>query len=62
MVSETLKNLEQKMKTSIKAFQADLATVRTGHASPALVEHVKVEYMGIPLIRLPAYRRQRLVC
>ena len=36
------------MKTSAKMFQADLATVRTGHASPALVEHIKVEYAGVP--------------
>jgi len=48
MVSDVLKTIEQKMKTSAKMFQADLATVRTGHASPALVEHIKVEYAGVP--------------
>jgi len=36
------------MKASIKVFRADLATIRTGHATPALVEHVKVEYAGVP--------------
>jgi ribosome recycling factor len=48
MVSDVLVTIEQKMKTSAKMFQADLATVRTGHASPALVEHIKVEYAGVP--------------
>jgi ribosome recycling factor len=49
MVSDILKSIEEKMKHSIKAFHADLATIRTGHASPALIEHVRVEYAGVPM-------------
>jgi ribosome recycling factor len=49
MVTEALKTIEEKMKTSLKAFRADLATIRTGHASPALVEHIRVEYAGVPM-------------
>lgn len=49
MVTEALKTIEEKMKNSIKMFRSDLATVRTGHASPALVEHIRVEYAGVPL-------------
>jgi ribosome recycling factor len=49
MVTEALKTVENKMKASIKAFQTDLATIRTGHASPALVEHIRVEYAGVPM-------------
>ncbi len=49
MTTEALKNVENKMKASIKAFQTDLSTIRTGHASPALVEHVRVEYAGTPM-------------
>ena len=49
MVTEALKSVEEKMKTSIKMFRADLATIRTGHASPALVEHIRVEYAGVPM-------------
>jgi ribosome recycling factor len=49
MVTEVLKSVEEKMKTSIKMFRADLATIRTGHASPALVEHIRVEYAGVPM-------------
>jgi len=48
MTNEVFKSLEDKMKTTVKAFHQDLATVRTGHASPALVEHIKVDYAGVP--------------
>jgi len=50
MVSETLQNIESKMKASMRVFREDLATIRTGHATPALVEHVKVEYAGVPTV------------
>jgi ribosome recycling factor len=49
MVTTTLKNIEEKMKNSLKAFRSDLSTIRTGHASPALVEHVRVDYAGTPM-------------
>ncbi len=49
MVSDILRSIEEKMKHSIKSFHADLATIRTGHASPALIEHVRVEYVGVPM-------------
>jgi len=49
MVTEALKSIEEKMKTSVKMFRTDLATIRTGHATPALVEHIKVEYAGVPM-------------
>jgi ribosome recycling factor len=48
MVNETLKGIEDKMKASTKVFREDLAGIRTGHASPALIEHVKVDYAGVP--------------
>jgi len=48
MVSEALKGIEGKMRASVRVFREELATVRTGHATPALVEHVKVEYAGVP--------------
>jgi ribosome recycling factor len=49
MVNEAFKSVEDKMKTSIKVFREDLATIRTGHASPSLVEHIKVDYAGTPI-------------
>jgi len=36
------------MKASVRVFREDLASIRTGHASPALIEHIKVEYAGVP--------------
>jgi ribosome recycling factor len=49
MVSEALKSIEVKMKNSITAFRSDLSSIRTGHASPALVEHIRVDYAGTPM-------------
>ena len=48
MVSDTLRNVEEKMRTSIKVLQRELATIRTGRATPTLVDHIKVEYAGVP--------------
>jgi ribosome recycling factor len=48
MVNDIFKTTEEKMKTTAKIFHADLATIRTGHATPALVEHLKVDYAGVP--------------
>ena len=46
MSEEILVNIERKMRKSMEALQKDLAGVRTGRASPALIEHVRVEYAG----------------
>ena len=48
MVSETIQGIEGKMQGSVRVFREDLATIRTGYATPALVEHIKVEYAGVP--------------
>ena len=48
MISRTLQNAEEKMQASIEASRRELATIRTGHATPALIEHIKVEYGGVP--------------
>lgn len=49
MASTALQNIEKRMQTSVTAYKNDLATIRTGHASPALIEHLKVDYAGTPL-------------
>ena len=36
------------MRASAEGLKTELATIRTGHATPALIEHIKVEYAGIP--------------
>ncbi len=49
MSTEPLRRTEERMRVSATAFGNDLATVRTGRASPALVEHLKVDYAGVPM-------------
>ncbi len=52
--SQTIFTAEQKMHKSVEAIQKELATIRTGHASPSLIEHLKIEYAGaiLPLNQL----------
>jgi ribosome recycling factor len=54
MTDKILKNADAKMKKAVEALAKELAGIRTGRASPALVEHIKVDYQGIvtPLIQL----------
>jgi len=49
MSEEILASTEQKMQKSLEALQKDLAVIRTGRASPALVENVRVNYAGATL-------------
>ena len=48
MVPEVLSDAESRMAKSVDAFKRDLSTIRTGRASPALVERLPVEYYGTP--------------
>ena len=48
MASSIIWNIEEKMRVSIEVLRRELATIRTGHATPALIEHIKVDYAGIP--------------
>jgi ribosome recycling factor len=48
MIDEILTDARQRMSKSVEAFQNDLKTIRTGRASPALVEHIPVTYYGMP--------------
>jgi ribosome recycling factor len=48
MSSTILSVVEKKMKASSEGLRQELSTIRTGHASPALVEHLKVDYAGTP--------------
>ncbi len=49
MVNQSLLSVEEKMRVAVRILTEELATVRTGHASPSLIEHLKVEYAGVPL-------------
>lgn len=46
LVEDVLKETEDKMQKACAALQATLMTIRTGRASPALVQHLRVEYYG----------------
>jgi ribosome recycling factor len=48
MIDDVLLDATDRMEKTLDALQRDLATVRTGRASPALVEHLKVDYYGTP--------------
>lgn len=48
MVSEILSNADVKMGKTVEVLQRELATIRTGRASPALVEQIRVDYYGVP--------------
>lgn len=48
MIVDLLRNAEEKMHTAVSVLKKELASIRTGHATPALVEHIKVEYAGVP--------------
>ncbi|MBO9308829.1 MAG: ribosome recycling factor [Chloroflexi bacterium] len=48
MINDVLKDAEGRMKSAIAALENDLRGIRTGRASPALVEKLQVEYYGTP--------------
>jgi ribosome recycling factor len=47
MVDEVLADCEAHMKKAVQALHDELATIRTGRASPALIEHLHVEAYGV---------------
>ncbi|MCD6351102.1 MAG: ribosome recycling factor [Armatimonadetes bacterium] len=48
-VEQVIEEAERKMKLSVEAVEREMAGVRTGRASPALLESVRVEYYGSQL-------------
>jgi ribosome recycling factor len=48
MVNDALADAEGRMKGAVRALEEDLSGIRTGRASPALVERLPVEYYGVP--------------
>lgn len=54
MLNDVYAEAKTRMKGAVQALEEDLAAVRTGRASPALVEKLQVEYYGVltPLIQL----------
>ncbi len=48
MIDDLYKELQNKMEKSLKTLAWDFARIRTGRASPALLEGIKVDYYGVP--------------
>jgi len=54
MLNDIYKDANSRMRGAVQALEEDLAGIRTGRATPALVEKLPVEYYGnpTPLIQL----------
>ncbi|MEA1976618.1 MAG: ribosome recycling factor [Chloroflexota bacterium] len=48
MVEDALAEAQTRMSGAISSFEEDIASIRTGRASPALVDRLSVEYYGNP--------------
>ncbi|MEO5886114.1 MAG: ribosome recycling factor [Anaerolineales bacterium] len=48
MIKDILTSAETRMRSAIQVLHDDLSAVRTGRASPALVEKLPIEYYGTP--------------
>lgn len=58
VIEETLLEATEKMDKAVEHVQSQFTTVRTGRASPALVERIMVEYYGatVPLQQLAGFQ------
>jgi len=54
VIKEAVADAEKRMRSAIQSLMDDLSGVRTGRASPALVEKLSIEYYGspVPLMQL----------
>lgn len=48
MIKDVLRDAESRMRKAIEALEQDLRAIRTGRASPALLDRVTVNYYGAP--------------
>lgn len=57
MIDDVLLETAEKMAKAVSHTQVDFSTVRTGRATPALVERLKVDYYGtdVPLQQLAGF-------
>jgi len=50
MLKDAYKEADARMNTALQTLEGELAGIRTGRASPALVERLHVEYYGTPTL------------
>ncbi len=48
MPDRLLKDIKHRMEKAVEHVKHEMATIRTGRATPALVEDIKVDYYGTP--------------
>jgi len=48
MINDVIREAENRMRRAVEALREDLMGIRTGRASPALLERVRVDYYGTP--------------
>lgn len=48
MLKDVYNEAEARMKGAVQALEEDLARIRTGRASPALIERLLIDYYGTP--------------
>ena len=48
MEQDLMRDTEHHMSRSLDVLRSELATIRTGRANPAIIEHVSIEYYGAP--------------
>src|SRR3954462_2121109 len=46
MIKDTISDTEDRMQKAMHALRRDFASIRTGRATPALLDRVTVEYYG----------------
>ena len=48
MTEDVLKDAEERMKKAIEALRHSMLSIRTGRATPALIDRLPIEYYGTP--------------
>lgn len=48
MTDDVIKDAKARMQKAVEATRREFAAIRTGRATPALLEQVKVDYYGVP--------------
>ena len=63
MIDEVLSEAKSRMGKSIEILKKDLATIRTGRATPIIMDNVKIDYYGTqtPLKQIATIDRKSVV-
>lgn len=49
MIDDVMKDTDERMKKALEVLGRELLTIRTGRATPALIDKISVEYYGTPM-------------